>query len=77
MKPVRFIAHVAMASVWIGFVSLPEGLSIGAREERALTEADDSPAAMMARIEGCNRRTDKGTIRSRSRRSWKSFVCQA
>ncbi len=52
MKPARFIAHVTLTALCVGFISVRGELSSGARAERPFNEADDSPAAMMARIEG-------------------------
>ena len=52
MKPVRFLARVAITALCVGFISAPRELSSSARAERVQAEADDSPAAMMARIEG-------------------------
>ena len=51
MKPVRFLARVAITILCVGFISAPRELSSGARAERVQAEADGSPAAMMARIE--------------------------
>ena len=77
MKAVRFIAHVAITAVCVGFLSAPRDLSSNARGGPVYAEADESPAAMMARIEGPQSPNRQGLDPLTLKQVMEDFACPA